>query len=357
MRINLKKCFFTEKEFVLAENDGMRAVAFRYSTGVEALRIENSSGYFIILPFQGQQVWRAEFCGKQLTMKSMFDEPVPNTEYLKTYGGFILHCGICAFGVPQEGDTHELHGELPNAEYRDAYIECGDEYIAVGGHIDYNKTFDRNYTFSPECRLYKDDSVLKLNIGLENRRNEPMEYMYLCHINFRPFDGAELMYSADYLPENFKVFKLISDKTPKEQAEKLLKYMEEIEQNPAIHHKIGAEGEIYDPEICMAVKYKGDKNGRAYTLQLTNDGACYVSHPVDVLPEAIRWISRRGEDDAMGMVLPATAEHLGYTNAKKNGQIKILGAKEKLEFVLEVGYIGKTETASVMQRIENIING
>ena len=57
----------------------------------------------------------------------------------------------------------------------------------------------------------------------------------------------------------------------------------------------------------------------------------------------------------MGMVLPATAEHLGYMNAKKNGQIKILGAKEKIEFMLEVGYIQKIETTEVIEKINAII--
>lgn len=57
MKINLKKSFFGDREFVLTENGGMRATAFRYASGVEALKIENDRGYFIILPFQGQQIW------------------------------------------------------------------------------------------------------------------------------------------------------------------------------------------------------------------------------------------------------------------------------------------------------------
>ena len=42
MKINLREEFFTEKEFVLAENKSLRAIAFRYSTGVAALKIENA---------------------------------------------------------------------------------------------------------------------------------------------------------------------------------------------------------------------------------------------------------------------------------------------------------------------------
>ena len=85
--------------------------------------------------------------------------------------------------------------------------------------------------------------------------------------------------------------------------------------------------------------YNGDKQGRAYTLQNRDDGACYVSHPVDVLPYGIRWISRTGDGDSCGMILPATAEHLGYQNAKRNGQIKVLDGGETLSFDLEAGWL------------------
>ena len=101
-------------------------------------------------------------------------------------------------------------------------------------------------------------------------------------------------------------------------------------ENPEIMNNVGAEGQSYDPEICFRLKYKGDENNRAYTMQYTNDGAEFVNHPVDALPDAIRWISRTLNEDSMGMVLPCTAEHLGYTHAKNNGQIKILPPNETL---------------------------
>lgn len=355
MRIHLKREFFGEKEFLLAENRAMKAWAFRYSTGVEAIRVENKKGYFIILPFKGQQIWRIHFCGKDLQMKTMMEEPVPTKEYLKTYGAFLLHCGIAAFGAPQKEDTHPQHGEIPNADYQEAYMDCGEDFIAVGGAFFYDQSFVRNYTFRPECRLYEKESVLRLHMTLENRRSKPMEYMYLCHINFRPVDGAELIYSADYDPEHVKVHKIIGDMS-KEQAKKLKNYMEQLEKNPALHHKVGTEGQIYDPEICFAVHYRGDENNRAYSLQYTEEGACYVSHPADVLPVGVRWISRTEDEDAMGMVLPATAEHLGYTRAKKMGQVKLLPAKEKLEWTIEAGYLEAEDALKVKKKIENIKN-
>ena len=104
---------------------------------------------------------------------------------------------------------------------------------------------------------------------------------------------------------------------------------------------IRALRQVYDPEICFTVMYQGDEEGRAYTLQKTGDGACYVSHPTDVLNYGIRWMSRTGDEASCGMVLPATAEHLGYQYAKENGQVKLLGAGETLTFVIEAGYLDK----------------
>ena len=339
MRIHLKKELFGDEEFVLLEHGSMKVTCFRYSTGVEAVKVENPKGYFIILPFQGQQIWRAGFLGHELTMKTKLEEPIPTLDYGKTHGGFLLHCGISAFGVPQEDDNHMHHGETPNAVYENAYIEYGEGYVAVGGSLDYEIPFAQKYTFCPECRLYEDDTVLKVHVELVNRRSVPMEYMYLCHMNFRPMDGARLMYSADYDCEHIKVHKIIGDSVPPEQASELKAYMECLEKEPARHHEIGAAGQIYDPEICFTVMYKGDEQGRAYTLQNRDDGACYVSHPVDVLPYGIRWISRSGDCDSCGMILPATAEHLGYQNAKRNGQIKVLDGGKTLSFDLEAGWL------------------
>ncbi len=351
MRINLKKSYFNEREFILAQHGEFKVTSFRYSTGVEALRVDNIKGYFIILPFQGQQIWRAHFCGKDLTMRTKLDEPYPTKEYLKTHGGFLLHCGVCAFGVPQADDKHPHHGELPNADYDNAYIEMTDDYVEVGGTYNYYVSFVKNYSFTPRCRLYSNNTVLKINITLENKRCLPMDYMYLCHINFRPIDGAELIYSASC--ENAKVFNPANDDMPLEQKQKLDDYVARLEKDISIHHKIGADGQFYNPEICFGIyDYKADAEGKAYTLQYSDDGAFYVSHPVDVLPVCIRWISRSEDEQSLGMVLPATAEHLGYNHAKRTGQLKFLEPYGKISFDIECGYLDLDNS----KRVCDIIN-
>ena len=88
--LTLSADFFSQGERTIATFGSTAVSCFRFSTGVEAVRIRNGVGEVVLLPFQGQQVWDASFFGRRFTMKSMFSEPVPNVPFLQTYGGFLL---------------------------------------------------------------------------------------------------------------------------------------------------------------------------------------------------------------------------------------------------------------------------
>lgn len=345
MKLLLQRNFFTEVKENFISYGKFEIRAFRYKSGVEALSIENSRCSFVFTPFKGQQIWHYKVDGEELSMKTTIKEPQNTDVYLENYGGFLYHCGVLSFGAPGAG--HPQHGEIPNAEYDSAYVVCGEDeggkYIILGGELNHDTAFIRKYKFTPEIKLYENSAVFNIKVCLENMRNHPMEYMYLCHINFKPIAGAEIVYSGKVS----KVYKSNATGT-------LLEYMENIEKEPAVHHIVGNKDEVYDPEVCMLIDYKGDENNRAYTMQYTNDGACYVSHPTDALPMAIRWISRTCDEDSMGMVLPATSEHLGYVYAKENGQIKTLGANEKLEFYIEAGYLDKDDSEIIREKVNRI---
>lgn len=347
MRINLRKEFFTEKEFVIAESGNMRAIAFRYSTGVCALKVENEHGYFIILPYQGQQIWRANFGGRDLGMKTTFAEPVPGVSYLRTYGGFLYHCGMTSIGSADA--SHLQHGEIPNIDYNSAYIECGSEngrdYMAVGGSVDYNIAFTLRYIFSPKCTLYADASALRFDIELKNMRQTPLEYAYLCHINYAPIYGAKLYYNA----ECSKVHRVIPDSMPADDKAKLTAQLDRLEADIHSADIVGEPDQFYQPEICCTMMYNGDKG---YTLQyLEGEGACYVIHPTKVLPYAIRWISRLDTEDSMGMVLPSTGEHLGYEYLKEQGQLKVLEPYGTLNFSIETGWIDDVGAKEIIDKM------
>lgn len=347
MKINLREEFFTDREFVLAEGKNMKATAFRYSTGIAALKVENKKGYFIILPFMGQQIWRVNFCGKDLGMKTTFEEPVPNVAYLMTYGGFLYHCGISSIGAPDE--SHLQHGEIPNIKYNEAYIIIDEdekgEFMTVGGNLDYNIGFVKRFMFKPTCTLYEDASILEIDSQLKNMRHTPMEYAYLCHINYAPVDGAKLYYNAKLKT----VHKSIPDYMNEAEKKSFAEFMDNMEKDISFGDIVGGEGQIYDPELCFTMMYEGNEG---HTLQyVEGEGACYVKHSVNSLPYAIRWISRTNYEDALGMVLPCTCEHLGYKYVKENNQIKYLQGNESVNFTMTVGWLDDAEAKEVIKKI------
>ena len=157
VRIELYKSQFNEKENSLCQFGEFIVSAFRFDSGVEALRIKNSRGEIVVLPYQGMQVWRATFDDRELTMRSMFDQPKNTRVYLETYGAFLIHCGITGLGAPAPEDSHPLHGELPNAPMDSAWLEIDDEsgHVTIAGQYQYTVAFTTNYN---ACLLYTSPS-------------------------------------------------------------------------------------------------------------------------------------------------------------------------------------------------------
>ncbi|MBE6646007.1 MAG: DUF4432 family protein [Ruminococcaceae bacterium] len=349
MKINLQPSFFAKKSELLSYGK-FRITAFAYPSGVEALEIENSRLSFVFTPFKGQQIWHLKVDGNEISMETGVKEPQNTMTYLENYGGFLYHCGVISFGAPDS--AHPQHGEIPNVKYDSAYITCGEDchgkYISLGGSYEHNTAFVRRYRFSPEIKLYEDGTVFNIKVKLENLRAYPLEYMYLCHINFRPFDGAKLISSSKCDKEHVTVYRGVG-------SEAYYAYLDAVEKKLSLMNEVGMPEQCYDPEICFGIEYEKSENARGYTLQDTGNGACYVSHPTDVLPYSIRWISRTKNENAMGMCLPATGEHLGYENAKAKGQIKVLAPNSTLEFEIEAGWLDKEECESVKNTINGIL--
>ncbi len=350
MKLNLQKSFFADTKEKLLEYGEFEVSAFRYASGVEALSIKNSRCSFIFLPFLGQQIWHYCVDGRELSMQTNIKEPLVPKQYLENYGGFLYHCGIISMGAPDS--DHPQHGEIPNAEYKSAYIECGEDeggkYIALGGELVHEVAFVRGYRFRPEIKIYEGTALFKINIEIENTRPYTLDYMYLCHINFAPIDGAKLITSAKYDAEHITIYNTVQDAA-------LLDYIARLEKDLTIMDNVGESGQVYDPELCFGIKYESDENNRAYTMQYTDSGACFVSHPVDYLPYSIRWISRTKGEQAMGMVLPATGEHLGYKNAVEKGQLKQVAPNSKVSFYMEAGYVDKEKADAVKEKIVSLV--
>ena len=107
IRVPLREPQFDEVERVLLDMTDLSVTSFRCSNGIAALRRRSPRSELLVLPFVGQQIWRATFDGRDVTMQSMFDEPVHTERFLETYGAFFLHCGLTGLGAPGDGVLHE----------------------------------------------------------------------------------------------------------------------------------------------------------------------------------------------------------------------------------------------------------
>ncbi|WP_291955503.1 DUF4432 family protein [Mahella sp.] len=358
--VYLQKDYFAAKERTIVQNGDMTAGAFIFDTGVHALRLTNRRGEIIVLPYQGQQVWSCRFDGKELTMKSMLPQPYPTTDYLRTYGGFILHCGATAMGVPSAKDSHPLHGELPNAPYETAYLKIGEDdkgrYIGVGGQYHHIVAFNHNYLAEPFIKLYEDSAVLSASMAITNLKNTDMELMYMMHINFRPVDYGELVYSAKCNPDDVRVhINIPSHIKPSAGLEEFKNFLYALQKNPEMHHVL-KPGLVFDPEVVFSINYLCDAEGKSYSMQIHPDGyADYVSHRPAELDHGIRWIARTRNEDALGLVLPGTAENGGYIAEKEKGNIKILQAGQKIIFHVKAGLLKPNEAETIRRKIKNIL--
>lgn len=266
MRIELYDQMFNEKERTLCQFDTFSIMTFRYESGVAALRIINARGEIIVLPFQGQQVWRAKFDGRELTMRSMFDEPISTREYLENYGAFMIHCGITGLGAPGPDDNHRLHGELPNAPFNSAWLELDPDQRSakVGGNYQHIVAFSTNYLATIETSLQAESALLDFSVSVENLKQTPMDLMYLAHANFRPVDDGELHYSAFYNSKSVRVRQSIPSHINPKPGYK--EFLSRLTDSPEMHHKL-KPGLAFDPEVVFEIDMIGDADGFAHAAK------------------------------------------------------------------------------------------
>jgi hypothetical protein len=355
--IRLEERFFGDRERTVVESGELSASLFRYESGVAAVRVKNARGEMIVLPFQGQQVWDAQFDGRVLTMKSMFRQPRATRDYLATYGAFVVHCGATAMGVPAGGDTHPLHGELPNAPYDNACIflgiDDGGPYIGVGGEYRHTIAFSFDYSALPRAWVHAGETTIGMSMEIANHKKTGMDLMYLAHVNFRPVDHGRLIYTAPCTRETVRVRTALPPhiKPPAGHRE----FLALLAADPA-RHNVLSPGLAFDPEVVLYMDYRSDAAGWAHSMMVHPDGyASWISHKPKQLDHGVRWISRTADQDCLGMVLPATAEPEGYGAEKAKGNIKTLAGGAKVRYDLEAGLLSPDKARSMETRIAEIL--
>ncbi len=354
VRFEVRKSMFGEKERSLCQMGAFTVSAFRYESGIEALRVKNTRGEIIALPFKGQQIWRAVFDGRDLTMKSMFEEPVATTTYLETYGAFFIHCGLTGMGAPGPTDRHPLHGELPNAPFQTAWLVLDEatETLTIAGSYRHTIAFGCNYLATAEIVMGADKTLLDVSLKVDNLKKTPMDLMYLAHANFRPADHGELHYTAPYTAASVRVRRSIpAHITPKPG---YAEFLEALAADPVIHHRLSPDL-AFDPEVAFTIDMQADDDGFAHAVQMRPDGtADYIRYRPSQAPMCIRWICRTPDQDAIGMAFPSTSEVEGYTAEKAKGQVVSLEGGKSWRIDMRMGLLTSTEAKAMADRISRM---
>jgi hypothetical protein len=354
--VNLDRDYFSEREKPSVNFHNLQAYLFRYSSGIHAVRIRNKIGYIIVLPFKGQQIWDAVFNCRNLKMKTIIDEPIETDFFLNSYGCFMMHCGALRMGCPGPDDHHPLHGELPYADYKSTEILVGEDnagrYMGVSGIYEHKPTFSSNYIARPLVKMYEDSGVLEISMEIHNLLHQPMELMYMCHVNFRAEANGTIVQSLGWSDKDM----VLSTGHLHEQ-EKLSKskieLLDNLKRNPKLTQTFKKE-DIYDPEINYFIqKPRIDKNGWAHFLEILEDGSSnYVSYQPRILDHAVRWIWKNEDYEVLGLVLPSTCDPEGYTREKEKGTIKKIPGNASVSFIIKSGYLDKKETKNMKEFIE-----
>ncbi len=347
---------FNEKEKVLFESGSLRASIFKFNSGVAAVRLVNDLGEMVMLPFQGQQIWKAVMRGRNLTMQTIFEQPYPTRDFLSTFGGFMLHCGATAIGSPGPLDHHPVHGELPNAPYETAQIVNGQDengtYIGLTGTYRHQMNFNYNYTAQPLVKLYEGSSIIHISMTLTNLRASPLPFMYMAHINFRPVDHARLVYSTPCDPQHIKVRASVPGHMVVKPGYR--EFIEQLKNHPEEHLVLKPDLN-FDPEIVFYVNYLADEDGWSYAMHVHPDGSAdLVQQRLTQLNHGICWISRMPDQQAIGLE-PATAEVDGFTLEKEKGNLRLLEQNQQFYCEIRSGVLTSEETEKVEAKIKTLL--
>lgn len=360
-KVNLDHFLFSEKARTVVQSNGFSVTCFKYDTGVEAVEVKTDKVKYVLLPYQGLQIWRLFIDGEDMTMKSMFDVPEDTQNVFDySYGAFLIHCGLTSMGNPSEDDPHPMHGELPHAKYKDISImldsdDRGD-YLEVSGSYVFKLSIDTAYSFCPSLRLYDDSKILEMNCHIENLRASMFNYMYMAHINWMPVNGARLVYSASLDSKHIEVFE--GDFSDSPNAEKLKNYTEALMANPSIADVLDFNKQCYNPELCVCVHYIPDEKGWAHSMLLRPDGtACYVGFDTANLPNGLRWFSWTGDELSCGFALPTTGNHMGRAYAIEHGLRRSLNAGQSVDLNYRFGKLDSKDATAMTSTIEHIVEG
>ena len=358
MRVRLHKRYFSEKEKLFLEEEDIKVFLYKFETGMEAIRIQNDLGHIIVLPYKGQMIWEAMFNGRLLNMSRVEKhQPKFTKHYLSgAFGTYFFHCGALRMGVPSAEDDHPVHGELPYADYDEAELVVGTNekgtYVGIGGVFRYNRGFGPCYEAHPLTQVYSRSSLMDISLRIENRSNDPMELMYMAHLNSRPVDKARFVQCNPWTPEDMPLF------IPRnfDATDDYKQFTDKLRSNPRLTEVL-EPGVMYTPEVSFHLNApRVDEAGWTHIMQVLPDGTADVlRYKPSELDYALRWLCRTTNQDAISMAFPATASVEGYTIEKREGRVRVLPPKGSFSMSLTAGCLNEEDAKKEEALIQKIM--
>lgn len=333
-KINLTQDMFTKAEFDLYEDDNFKATTFTYPSGVAGLRLTNSKGYLVVLPFMGLIIWDAVFEGISLKMKDMFSQPLPGEGIVDTYGCFQFTSGLLGNGTPAPEDNYPLHGEFPTSKMDHAYLTIADDTLTINADFEYVKGFGDHYLSEPSVLMRKDSGLFDINLSVTNLSNyQPMPLQYMCHMNYTYVVNGRI---EQNLPdEAFQLRQTVPahvHPTPD-----WLTYNTQLKASGELINTLNDPAH-YDPEIVFFSKNLTDYTDEAvFRLHLDETHNFMTKFKTEQFPIVTRWILYNADQQVAAFALPGTSTPEGKTAATQAGTLINLKPLEKRTFSVTTG--------------------
>jgi len=356
-KICLHPYFFTDRERLFYQDSNFSAYLFRYDSSIEAVKLCNSLGYIVVLPYDGQMIWDACFYGQSIKMRTKYTQPKRVAEFFDTDGCYLMHCGprrICdmdhKFGL--------VHGELPMARYDSACLYLGEDesgtFIAVSGEYSYNRHRGDQYIAQPIARLYAGSSVLNVTMKITNTSGNPMDYMYLFHTNSPARTNGRFVQPLGWTHADMDVFVPTAEEglCP----DTLAAYRAFLD-SPESSRSLNGDA-LYDPEFCIHLNNpKADAEGFIRFMQVDESGyADYTAVPADgPLNFFARWITRTKDHSACSLCQPSSCGTLGYEGEKAAGRIIVVNPGESIEAQVYMGLLDPESAKKMEARINDCV--
>jgi hypothetical protein len=346
--INLKKDFFSPLPLEIISAPDFSAEIFIYETGIHAVKLKNSRGHLIILPYYGQIIWAATFDNVDLTMQSRFKAPRYAQDIVGTYGCFMYHSGLLHNGNPSAEDTHALHGEMPLASINQAWIEMGEDqdgpWLALVGSYEYLMGFGDHYIAQPRVVIRPDSALFDVHMNVNNLAVDPMNLMYMCHANFAYTEGGRIIQPASFSAQDT----VIRSSVPAivKSNDIYLNHLAKMKEDPSateyLDSKIG-----FDPELVFYLKnLKKASDGNIHVMMRRPSGDAFsVVYDPTEYAYLVRWILANNKQKVCAFAMPATCGVEGYTTEKALGNVRTLESGQTVNFKIRLGYLNEKDAA------------